>query len=180
MKRRLLRNVMILSGLWAAICTVPAIAGDMHAEDAVKAAFVLRFAAYVEWPEDPEPDANFTVVVLGASEIGLRLQALAAGRSVMNRPIQVRRITSISDVGDAQILYVGADRRGNLHELLAPLAGRGVLVISDEERALDSGSIINLRMADQRVRFEVSLPSARRAGLRISSDLLALAVRVQK
>jgi hypothetical protein len=31
---------------------------------------------------------------------------------------------------------------------------------------------------DQRVRFEISLANARRVGLDISSDLLALAVRV--
>ena len=81
---------------------------------------------------------------------------------------------------DAHVLYVGADRRGSLRELLAPLDGRSVLVVSDEEDALESGSTINLRMADRHVRFEVSLPAARQAQLKISSELLALAVRVQK
>jgi hypothetical protein len=171
---------MVLSSVWAVACAVPSIAGDIHAEDSVKAAFVLRFASYVDWPEAPATDGNFTIVVLGASEIAVRMQSLASGRFIKNRPVQVRRITSIGDAGSAQILYIGTDRRGNLQELLAPLAGHSVLVISDEERALDSGSIINLRMADQRVRFEVSLPAARRSGLRISSDLLSLAVRVQK
>jgi hypothetical protein len=173
-------SAMGLCSLLAAAWTEPAFAGDLHAEDAVKAAFVLRFAGYVEWPEPVAPDESFTIVVLGDSSIGKHLQSLAAGRSVTNRPVQVRRINSIRDVGDAQVLYVGADRRGSLRELLAPLAGRSVLIVSDEENALESGSTINLRVADQHVRFEVSVPAARQARLRISSELLALAVRVLK
>lgn len=171
---------MVLCSLLGHAWTSTVVARDLHAEDAVKAAFVLRFAGYVEWPEVAAPEDNFTIVVLGASEIALRLQALAAGRSVMNRPVQVRRIASIRDVGDAHVLYVGADRRGDLRDLVAAVAGRSVLVVSDEDDALKSGSTINLRVADQHVRFEVSLPAARRAHLRISSELLALAVRVHK
>jgi hypothetical protein len=179
-RRQLLLNAMGLCSLWATAWTAPAIAGEMHAEDAVKAAFVLRFAGYVEWPKPVAPGGHFRIVVLGASQVGQNVQTLAAGRSIMNRPVQVRRINSIRDLGDAHVLYVGAERRENLRDLLARLAGRNVLVISDEEDALDSGSIINLRMADKHVRFEVSLPAARRADLKISSELLALAVRVQK
>ncbi|MEO8314274.1 MAG: YfiR family protein [Pseudomonadota bacterium] len=180
MRRRFVWNAMALCSLWAAAWASPAFAGDMHAEDAVKAAFVLRFAGYVEWPEAAAAAGSFNIVVLGDSELALHLQTLAAGRSVMNRPIQVRRIASIKDAGDAQVLYIGSDRRNPIRDLLPSIAGRSVLVVSDEDNALDSGSTINLRTADQRVRFEVSLPSARQAHLRISSDLLALAVRVRK
>lgn len=171
----------MLCSLWAAAWSGPLLAENLHAEDAVKAAFLLRFAGYVEWPEQAtEEDRPFTIVVLGASNIAVRMQALAVGRTVQNRPVQVRRIASIAHVGDAQMLYIGGDRRDDLRDLLARLAGRSVLVVSDEEDALDAGSTINLRVADQHVRFEVSLPAARKARLRISSELLALAVRVKK
>jgi hypothetical protein len=173
-------NAMGLCSLWAAAWTCPALAADIHGEDAVKAAFVLRFAGYVEWTKPAAADGHFRIAVLGASKVGQNMQILAAGRSMMNRPVQVRRINNIREAGDAHVLYVGPQRRGNLRDLLASLAGRNVLVVSDEEDGLESGSIINLRMADQHVRFEVSLPAARRADLKISSELLALAVRVQK
>jgi hypothetical protein len=179
-RRQLIQNAMWCCGLWAAAWSNPVFTRDHLAEEEVKAEFVLRFAGYVEWPEQAAPQDHFRIVVLGASEIGRHLQTLAAGRSVMNRPVQVRRITSIRDAGDAHVVYVGVDRRGSLKDLVAPLAGRGVLVITDEEDALDAGSAINLRMAQRHVRFEVSLVAARQAGLRISSELLALAVRVQK
>jgi hypothetical protein len=179
-RRQLLMNAVSLCSLWAAAWSEPVFAAHPLPEDAVKAEFVLRFADYVQWPEQAAPHGHFKIAVLGAGEIGRHLQTLAAARMVRNRPVQVRRITSIRDAADAQILYVGADRRDNLRALLAPLAGRNVLVISDEEDALESGSAINLRMADRHVRFEVSLAAARQAQLKISSELLALAVRVQK
>jgi hypothetical protein len=179
-KLRLSWNAMALCSLWLAAWPAMADARDLQAEDTVKAAFVLRFASYVEWPENAAPTRSFNIVVLGASQIALRMQMLAEGRTVMNRPVQVRRIARIEDVGDAQLLYIGNDRSGALRDLIARIADRSVLVISDEEDALDAGSTINLRVADQHVRFEVSLPAARQARLRISSELLALAVRVQK
>jgi hypothetical protein len=173
-------SAMGLCGLWAGGWTEPAFAQAFHAEDAVKAAFVLRFTGYVEWPEQSVSGGRFRIAVLGASEIGQNMQVLAQGRTVMNRPVEVRRINSLRDARDAQVIFIGPDRRGSLRELLPQLAGRNVLVITDEEDALQSGSMINLRMAGQHVRFEVSLPAAREASLRISSELLALAVRVQK
>lgn len=179
MNRQLVWNAVLLCSLWAP-WTSPVVGADAHGESAVKAAFALRFAGYVEWPEIAAPETSFTIVVLGASDIALQMQALAASRTIMNRPVQVRRIARIEDAADAQVLYIGPDHRGSIRELLARIEGRSVLVVSDEENALESGSTINLRVVDRHVRFEVSLPSARQARLRISSDLLALAVRVQK
>ena len=77
------------------------------------------------------------------------------------------------------MVYVGNEYRGDLHELISSLGHRPVLVVTDEADALAAGSMVNFVIADGRVRFEVSLTSAARAGLKISSQLLAVAVRVQ-
>jgi hypothetical protein len=177
---RLLRRGVLLCALWSAAIGMPSQAIDPQSEGSVKAAFVLRFAGYVEWPQESVPEKSFTIAVLGASEVALRLQMLTVGRTIMNRPVQVRRIARIQDAGAAQIVYIGADRGGDLRSLLAPLRDNCILAISSEDNGLAAGSTINLLLADQRVRFEVSLLAAREAGLRISSELLSLAVRVQR
>lgn len=53
-----------------------------------------------------------------------------------------------------------------------------MLVVTDEEGGIDAGSTINFLTLDRRVRFEVSLTAASRARLKISSQLLTVAVRV--
>ena len=153
---------------------------QMLSAESVKAAFVLRFAGYISWPEQSLPNDRFVIAVAGAPDVAQNLQALLGDRALLKRPVQVRRVASIRDAANAQILYVGRDHRGARRTLLAPLAGRNTLVITEEAAGLAAGSAINLFIADQHVRFEISVPAARQAGLTISSDLLALAVRMRR
>jgi hypothetical protein len=48
-------------------------------------------------------------------------------------------------------------------------------VITESDDGLDQGSVINLVVVDGRVRFEVALDAAERAGLKLSSRMLAVA-----
>ncbi len=78
----------------------------------------------------------------------------------------------------AQLLYVGRNYAGNLGRLIADQRGRPVLIVTDQPGGLEAGGAINFLLVDQRVRFEVSPSPAQGAGLHISSQLLAVAVRV--
>jgi hypothetical protein len=51
-------------------------------------------------------------------------------------------------------------------------------VVTESGDALELGSVINFRPVDQRIRFEVSLDSADKSRLRLSSRLLAVAEHV--
>jgi len=53
------------------------------------------------------------------------------------------------------------------------------LLVTDEEGGLNAGSSLNFLTIDQRVRFEISLAAADRSGLKISAELLGVAVRVR-
>ncbi|MBC7685731.1 MAG: YfiR family protein [Bdellovibrionales bacterium] len=46
--------------------------------------------------------------------------------------------------------------------------------------ALAGGSIINFRLVDERIRFEISLEAAERSNLKLSSQLLTLALSVSR
>jgi hypothetical protein len=50
--------------------------------------------------------------------------------------------------------------------------------VTETERGLELGSAINFVPLDERIAFDVSLPNAERAGLRISARMLAVARRV--
>jgi hypothetical protein len=156
----------------------PALA-ESYSEDSVKAAFIYRFAGYVEWPRAIESGQTFNIAVVGSNDIVLRLQTLVVDRTLHNRPIKVRKVSSVRDAAGAHILYVGPEHRGDLRSQLSQLGSRETLIVTDEEHGLDAGGTINFLMVDHRVRFEVSLESARRAELTVSSELLSVAARVQ-
>lgn len=168
---------------WLLILSVTPIAASGAAEPqieaAVKAAFLYRFTGFIEWPEQPLQSKEFTIAVLGSKTVADELAKLLPRRSIKNLPTRVRVVTSSAEAAEAQMLYVGPDFVADLGEAIGALEGRAVLVITDHANGLDEGSILNFMVVERRVRFEVSLAAAQRAGLKVSSQLLAVAARVQ-
>ena len=119
------------------------------------------------------------IAVSGAEEVARHLDELLPGITVQGRPAEVRRITRSTDLDRVHILYIGAEALVRTRDLRAAAADRPILLVTDGENGLSAGGVINFGEADRKVRFEVSLPAADRARLRIDSALLAVAERVE-
>lgn len=150
----------------------------VYADDDVKAAFIYHFATFVQWPETAQADEPFSFAILGADDIAGELEQYLPGRTIQGRPLSVRRIRSIDEAGNAAVLFIGARESARLSQLLDKIGSRPMLVVTDAPGALRDGSMINFQVVDQRVRFEISLAAAERAGLELSSRLLAAAMFV--
>jgi hypothetical protein len=169
---------MLLALFAFAAASRATLAADTHSEDSVRAAYLYRFAGYVAWPDAGPADAPFVIDVMDSPSMARELRRILAAHSVNGRAAQVREIASLKEVGQAQILYVAAGRAQLLREL-RPAGRSALLLVTAEEGGLSTGSVINFLTVDRNVRFEVSLAAAERWGLKISSDLLGVAVRVQ-
>jgi hypothetical protein len=169
---------LTLFGTVGLLAAVPAWSDAPLSADAVKAAFLYRFAGYVEWPPELRDAPEFTIAVLGADGVADQLPLLVNGHAIGGRPARVRLIHELRELGSAQMLYVGRDQVGDLRGLIERIGRRPLLVVTDDERGLESGATINFLLLDRRVRFEVSLPAAERGELRVSSELLSVAARV--
>jgi hypothetical protein len=150
-------------------------------ERGVKAAFLYKFLAYAEWPAGTfaRPDQPIVVGVLGADDLHAELAEAARGHTVDDRPIEVRRLRPGDPVAGVHVLFVGAAERARVAPMARAAQGRGVLLVTESDDALDAGSTINFVVVDGRVRFEVSLLNAERAGMKLSSRLLAVAHNVR-
>jgi YfiR/HmsC-like len=148
-------------------------------EDVVKAAYLYRFAGYVEWPEHGSSQTAFTIDVLGAPGIARELRRLLPGHPINGRVAEVREITGNRDLGNAQIVYLAAGHADFVRTLVPRPSDASMLVVTDEDGGLNAGSTLNFLTIDRNVRFEVSISAAERWGLRISSELLGVAIRVQ-
>jgi hypothetical protein len=76
------------------------------------------------------------------------------------------------------MLYVGPEHADFLRAM-GPGGNSPILIVTDEVQGLDRGGVLNFVTVDKRVRFEVSLTAAERARLKISADLLSVAIRVR-
>jgi hypothetical protein len=164
----------ILSG-WSGV----AMSAEPYREDVVKAAFLYRFTGYMEWPGQALQSDYFTIAVMGGASVADELGKLVTQHSVKNLPIRVRTINAAKQALDAQVLYIGPQYTGDVRALIQSLATAPILIVTDSPRGLDNGAALNFMLVDRRVRFEVSLPSAHRAGIKVSSELLAVAARVR-
>ena len=146
-------------------------------ERSVKAAYLYKFAGYVEWPEAsfPQPDTPLTFGVMGDEAVAAELARLVAGRSVDGRPLAVRRIKEGEPLAGLHILFVGRADSARLEQVNRTTAARPILIVTESEGALAQGSTINFVMADGRVKFAISTESADRRSLKLSSRLLTVA-----
>ncbi|MBX3586402.1 MAG: YfiR family protein [Ramlibacter sp.] len=152
------------------------VADESQAERRVKAAYLYRFAGYVEWPEGAfaGPGAALVIGVWGDDELAADLTTLVAGRTVDGRRIEVREFDDTDPPSGLHILFVSAEHGARLAELGRGARLHGTLVVTESPGALRQGSAINLVMSEGQIRFEVSPEAATRRGLKLSSRLIAV------
>ena len=148
-------------------------------EAGVKAAFLYKFASYVEWPPAAFPAADSPVVfgVMASDEVAAELERILPGRAIQGHPVAVRRLKEGESFSGVHVLFIGRGQ-SNLRAVIRAAQHPGMLVVTETERGLESGSAINFVVSDERVGFEVSVEAAERNGLRISSRMLNVARRV--
>lgn len=155
----------------------PATLDEALAERRVKAAYLYRFAGYAQWPDGAfaRADSPLVIGVWGNDELADDLQKLVADRVIEGRRIEVRKIRDGELGAPMHILFVGRQRTGRLADRAESAPPHGTLVVSESAGALRQGSVINFLLSDGQIRFELSLETAERYGLRLSSRLVAVA-----
>ena len=145
-----------------------AVADEYH----VKAAFLVSFAKFVEWPEGGAADPA-GIVVIEPDPFGRALDECASDASLAHG-LSVVRMPAGRPVPPCRMLFIGA--RSGAPGLRA-LAGvePGTLTIGETQEFLERGGIVRLVVDDGHIRIEINFEAAQRSGLRISSKLLRVA-----
>lgn len=151
-------------------------------ERQIKAAYLYKFAGFVEWPEGSfvRPDSPLVIGVMGADALAEQLERTVAGHSANGHPLVVKRLRKGEPTGHIHILFLGAMDKAALQEVIAATRNQPLLTVSDSEEAYAAGCIINFVVAEDRLRFDVALKNAAAARIRISARMLSAAYRVQQ
>jgi hypothetical protein len=153
-------------------------AGETDPSEAqVKAAFLLNFPKYVDWPAEAFPETNSPIVIAiyGDDEVANEFSTMSAGRVIGGHPVQLVRLTSLEPFSNCHILFVGGGQSRKLSEALEKFHGLNVLTVGESVGFLEQGGMINLVRRDRLISLEVNLDSLRGSGLKVSSRLLSLA-----
>ena len=166
-------------GLTLAISTT-ALAQREAEINKLKAAFIYQFANFVEWPEDTFESDNepFVICIVGNDEIREVLRAAVRGKSVGNHPVRVQTSGGSGDLSNCQIAFIDESERRNTPDLIDRYMDQPILTVGDSEDFTKIGGIIHLYPQASKLRIEINVDAAKRAGLKISSKLLRLATVV--
>lgn len=159
----------------ALLCGVPiafALGKANQDEHAIKAAFLINFARYTEWPRGSSA-GDLVIGVIGRSDVADSLEQLCKGRSVNNRALKFRKVDWTS-AQQSSIVYI-ARSEADMYDRLPSLHRSGVVTVGETPGfALNHGHI-GFKLQDDRVGFEINPSRAKQAGITFSSRLLQLA-----
>jgi hypothetical protein len=165
-----------------AVCgfVLPAQTAEPLSDYQVKAAFLLNFTKFIEWPTEAFEDAAspLAICVLGEDPFDGTLDQLVAGEMVDGRKLVVKRMKKPPALKACQVLFVSSAER-DVSSIVSGL-GPGVLTVGDSSQFLREGGIITFVVSDRRVHFDISQPAASRARLTLSARLLGVARFVQR
>jgi hypothetical protein len=111
------------------LCLLAAATGA-HAADEyrVKAAFLMNFTKFVDWPPASfsSETAPFSICILGSDPFGAALDNIVDGEAVDSHKLVVHRFGQTPQPGVCKVLFVGGSVRKDLGQILEEV-GPGVL-----------------------------------------------------
>jgi hypothetical protein len=146
----------------------------------VKAIYLYNFSKFVQWPASAGSKDTFAICVLGRDPFGSALDAALAGEKMEQKTIVALRIPDVQEAAKCQILFIANSEAARVKQILSALGKNNILTVSDIPEFSQNGGVIQFVIQENKVRFEVNLTAADKAGLTLSSQLLKVASAVKQ
>lgn len=173
---------IVLGLLAVAVLLAPRGAEAQLKEYEVKAAFLLSFAKFVEWPEGSfsSPGDPIVIALAGEDPFGGALERVIEGRTAQGRTFAIKHFRRTDRVGRCHALFIaGSEDADEWLDALGRRQAVGVLTVG-EGRDFRRRGAISFLVEQRRLKLAVNLDEVADARLQISSKLLALAQIVSR
>ena len=170
-----LRTLMVLGCLMSSLCPAAGEEPEGLSENKIKAVYLYYFATFMDWPPGSLDNDSHEIVIgiLGEDPFGSILDDTVRGKMVQRRSLTVKRFQSVQEARQSQILFISPSEQDQLVHILKVLGDAPVLTVGDGRFAALGGQIAFQR-EEKRVRFEINAEAVKRAGLKMSAQLLKL------
>ena len=143
-----------------------------------QAIFIYNFTRLIEWPPDYKT-GDFVIGVYNSSEVFTQLTNYMNGKRVGGQNIKILKFNYITDISKCHILFVSLNKTKDMTTLLGIVGTNKTLLITEKRGALNEGSAINFVIIDDKLKFELKVSNAAKSGLKVHSNLEAMAVPAQ-
>lgn len=155
------------------------VSNQTNEEANIKAAFIINFTKYVEWQNNSLNNSEpFKIGVLGDTQIYNSLKTLSS-KKVKNKKMEILLFNSKEDIEECHLLYVSPTMSlSQLKESATSTKCKNALIIGDKKDALSYGAAINFVKDNNQLKFEMNLQNFNKNKLKVSSQLLQIAINV--
>jgi hypothetical protein len=164
------------------------------AEYRVKAAFVYNFIKFTQWPRTAFQDEESPIILCIASgdlfdgiisSIGLTIGGCEKsqdflklqGKTVSGRKLKITGSDESKKIEDCHVLFLCSTDKAFIAKTLDAVKDKNILTIGEIEEYTQMGGIITFFKEKNKIRFKVNRCAAKRAGLKLRSQLLMSAVK---
>lgn len=169
--RRLTSRLSLAIGLALA---VPSGFGQVTTEAQLKAAYLVNFMKYIEWPAQ-RSSAN--ICLFGRDSLGPYLAAYE-GRQVSGLELRILKFNSPEQLSECHMLFVPETEEARFGAVLRWTERQPILTVSDAEVFVRQGGAVALVRTEGRLQFDINVEAMGRANLKPGSQLLRLARQV--
>lgn len=143
----------------------------------IHSAMIYNFVKYVQWPNTEKSD--FVLAVYGDEEIYNILHQRYNDKPKSSQKMKVIFIKNIADVANCDVVYISKSKNKDFAKIKEAISTKPILTITDSQNLGQQGSCINLKVVDQKMKFEVNEDSFNANGLKISSQLTSMAIMIK-
>jgi len=138
----------------------------------LKANFLVHFLDFVKWPNSNSDDK--TICILGRNPFNNYLQELASFASNKQKFV-MKYAATLNDTQDCHILFISRSETKHLNQILAKLASRPLLTVSDIVRFAANSGMIELASKSSKTKLIINLNAVRSVDIKLNSNLIDLA-----
>lgn len=143
----------------------------------IHAAMIYNFMKYVQWPDDGSP-GEFVVGVLGEDNVFNTLKSYYDGKPKGSKKYSIRKLADAGEAVTCAVVYIGKNKSKEFENVKNAVTGKPVLTITDSFNLGKKGSCINLKVIDDKLKFEINQNSINGASLKVASQLASMAIMI--
>lgn len=158
----------------------PVRAEEITQEYKLKAAFLVNFSRFINWPEQSfEPGQQaFTICIVGKNPFGSTLHAVE-GQKINGRILRIVVADSFQKLPQCHMLYISRSEKNDLNALLSRTAQQPVVTVSDIPGFVNDGGSIEFVTKEDRLSFVINNSVLKKRGIQANASMLDLAASVE-
>jgi hypothetical protein len=149
----------------------------------IKAAFIVKFPEFIEWPPHStvsDPQSPFVIGVLGETPILPVLIEQTKKVKIIDKKVEIIAISDYSQIKKCNALFISRFSRIELKKILDQVDRLPILTIGDTMDYEKRGVMINLFVSGDSVKFNVNRSAAKKSGIILTSKIVRCAKFIVK